>query len=590
MMRETAGSRVSTLLANVRGGEGMFLVVTSLAIGVLAGLGNILFRTVMNLVHDVVFVGGSSVLGIGGGGLSRLLVPLLPVCGALLLIPLALRHPGEAGGYGFPAFLEAVNIKGGFLRARNILFKTLGPALTIGSGGSAGVEGPIAIIGGTIGSSVGRMLRVSGSRIRLMIAAGAAGGIAATFNAPIAGVMFATEIVLLGDYGIASFSAIVISSGIATVLSRWYFGATPAFVVPQYELKSVLELPFYLLLGLVAGLVAVAYIRTFYRIRDGFDASKLHPFLRPVFGAFLVGCIGILLPQVMGNGYGFIEDALHERISFSVILALVVFKILATSLTLGSGGAGGVFAPALFIGAMTGGAVGHLAHFLFPGVTATPGAYATVGIGAVLAATTHAPLTGIFLLFEMTGNYRIIVPLMFAAIIGTFVSRSLYRDSIDTAELTRRGVRVRAGREAGLMGKVLVREVMTPGVLTVGRSTTLRELIEIMVDRERFYLPVVDERGEMTGIVSIQDVRPALLNESLSRIVIAGDIATEQVIVLTPDDDLNTAMERFGRKDIEEIPVVDGRDSRRLLGMLKRRDVIAAYNREILKRESARSG
>jgi CIC family chloride channel protein len=583
---KTQGMGVYDIITRLRTDEGTFLVVASAVVGVLAAATNILFRASMQFVHDTIFLRGSQLLHIADGGWHRVLLPLLPVMGALLLIPFSLLFPGEVNGYGFSKFLETVNIKGGILKVRNILLKTVAPALTIGSGGSAGVEGPIAIIAGTVGSIVGKFLRTSGNRMKLLIAAGSAAGIAATFNAPIAGVMFSTEIVLLGDYEISSFAAIVIASGMATVVSRWYFGASPAFIVPLYDLKSAAELPLYLVLGLVVGLTAVFYIRVFYRLRDEFDILAIHPQLKPVLGALFVGCIGIFLPQVMGNGYEFIESALHENPGFTVLFLLVFFKIVATSITLGSGGAGGVFAPSLFIGAVIGGSFGAIVHTLFPLATATPGAYATVGIGAFLAATTHAPLTGIFLLFEMTGNYKIIVPLMFSAIIGTLVSKRLYHDSIDTVDLTRKGIKLHAGREYGIMGRIKIRDVMTTDIVTVRPATTLKVLIETMIGHERFYIPVVDETGSMMGIVSIHDVRPVLLEETVTRIVIAGDIATERVITLTPEDNLNTAMEKFSIKDLEEIPVVSDRDPRRLAGMVRRKDVIAAYNKEVLKRES----
>jgi CIC family chloride channel protein len=583
------GADVYRIITRLRTDEGTFLVVASVVVGILAAATNILFRTSMQFVHDMLFVRGSQLLHIADGGWHRVLLPLLPVAGALLLIPFSLWFPGEVNGYGFSRFLETVNIKGGILRARNILLKTVGPALTIGSGGSAGVEGPIAVIAGTVGSIVGRFLGTSGNRMKLLVAAGSAAGIAATFNAPIAGVMFSTEIVLLGDYEISSFAAIVIASGMATVVSRWYYGASPAFLVPQYDLKSAAELPLYLVLGVIVGLLAVVYIRIFYRIRDEFEASKFHPQLKPVLGALMIGSLGIFLPQAMGNGYEHIEAVLHENLGFTILFLLIFFKILATSITLGSGGAGGVFAPSLVIGSVVGGSFGVIVHMLFPLTTASSGAYATVGIGSFLAATTHAPLTGIFLLFEMTGNYKIIVPLMFSAIIGTLVSRRLCPDSIDTVDLTRKGIKLHAGREHGIMGRIKIRDVMTTNVVTVRPATTLKQLLETMIENERFYIPVVTDAGAMMGIVSIHDVRPVLLEETVTRIVIAGDIATEQVITLTPEDNLNTAMEKFSIKDIEEIPVVSIIDPVRLVGMVRRKDVISAYNKEVLKRESGLS-
>ena len=564
-------------------GEQPTIIIMAFIVGILAGAANVMFRTAMNISHDLIFIGGSRLLHITDGGAYRALVPLLPIAGAVLLIPLSLLFPGEVNGYGFSKFLETVNLRGGVIRVRTIFLKTIAPALTIGTGGSAGVEGPIATIGGTVGSAVGQLFRASENRMKLLIAAGAAGGIAATFNAPIAGIMFAVEIVLLGNYELSSFSAIVISSGIATVVSRGFYGENPAFQVPQYDLRSPLEIPFYIVFGVLIGVLAVFYIKLFHKTKGEFDAFRLHPQLKPILGAFIVGAIGIFLPQIMGNGYEFIEQALSGKILFPVIAALLLFKIIATSVTLGSGGAGGVFAPALFVGAMAGGSFGHLVHYLFPSSTASPEAYATVGIGAFLAAATHAPLTGIFLLFEMTGNYKIIIPLMFTSIIGTLVAKRLYPDSIDTVELTKRGIRIHAGREVSVMSRIRVREVMDPDFITVPQETLLRDLIDIMIRKDKFYVPVLDDAGDMTGIVSGQDIRPVLFEEKVKNVVTAGEVATEGVIVLKPGDDLNKAMNTFSRKDIEEIPVVAEHNPKKVVAMIRRKDLIDAYNREVLK-------
>ncbi|MDA8240854.1 MAG: chloride channel protein [Nitrospiraceae bacterium] len=564
-------------------GEQPTIIIMAFIVGILAGAANVMFRTAMNISHDLIFIGGSRLLHITDDGAYRALIPLLPITGAVLIIPLSLLFPGEVNGYGFSKFLETVNIRGGVIKVRNIFLKTLAPALTIGTGGSAGVEGPIAFIGGTVGSAIGQLFRASENRMKLLIAAGTAGGIAATFNAPIAGIMFAVEIVLLGNYEISSFSAIVISSGIATVVSRGFYGENPAFQVPQYDLRSPLEIPFYIVFGVLIGVLAVFYIRIFHKTKDEFDAFRLHPQLKPILGAFIVGAIGIFLPQIMGNGYEFIEAALSGKILFPVIAALVLFKIIATSVTLGSGGAGGVFAPALFVGAMAGGSFGHLVHYLFPSSTASPEAYATVGIGAFLAASTHAPLTGIFLLFEMTGNYKIIIPLMFTSIIGTLVAKRLYPDSIDTVELTKRGIKIHAGREVSVMSRIRVREVMDPDFITVPQETLLKDLIDIMIRKDKFYVPVLDDAGDMTGIVSGQDIRPVLFEEKVKNVVTAGEVATESVIVLKPGDDLNIAMNAFSRKDIEEIPVVAEYNPKRVVAMIRRKDLIDAYNREVLK-------
>ncbi|MBC8412564.1 chloride channel protein [bacterium] len=570
-------------IAQVAIGEHTLIILMAMVVGTLSGFANIIFRATMHFFHELIFVGGSKLLHINEGGMYKLLLPLIPVAGALLLIPLYLIFKEDVYGYGFPKFLERVNILGGRLKLKTIAVKILGPSLTIGSGGSAGVEGPIAQIGGAVGSFVGQIFRVSGNRIKLLIAAGSAGGVAATFNAPIAGVMFATEIVLLGNYELTSFAAIIISSGIATVISRAYYGANPLFTVPAYEVSGY-ELPLYIIFGLFIGIVAVIYIRFFYIIQDRFDALKIHPMVKPVIGAFLVGVIGIFFPQIMGDGYEYIEQALDGHMFSGIIIVLIFIKILATSLTLGSGGAGGVFAPALFIGSMTGGTYGWVVHTLFPTFTSSPGAYATVGVGAFLAAATHAPLTGIFLLVEMTGNYKIMIPIMFASIIGTLTAKALYRDSIDTLELTRKGINFHDGMEATVLSTITVGSIMKTDFETINENEDIHNLLDKMINGDNFYFPVIDNEGLLTSIVSLQDIKGVLLEEDLKELIMVKYVSSHNVIVLTVNDNLNTAIEKFAPKGIGEIPVVDFHNRRKVVGMLKREDLIHAYNRELLRR------
>lgn len=585
-MKKLFKSLTSRLLS-LRLGKHSSLIAMAILVGVLSGGANILFRLTLEWTRNMIFHGGSELLGIHKGGIYRILLPLLPITGALLLIPLSYKFPGMVNGYGFPAFLENVNIKDGIIKFKTIILKIIAPALTIGSGGSAGVEGPIAQIGGAIGSITGQVFNVSGNRMKLLIAAGAAGGIAATFNAPIAGVMFATEIVLLGNFELTSFGVIVISSGIATVISRIYYGSNPAFIVPQYELAGLYETPLYLIMGLFIGPVAVLYIKFFYKVKDKFESMNINPYFKPVIGAFLVGVIGIFLPQTMSDGYEYIAEALKGNMVFSIMFLLIFLKILSTSITLGSGGAGGMFAPALFVGAMTGGAFGTVVHSLFPAYTSSPGAYAMVGVGAFLAAVTHAPLTGMFLLFEMTGNYKIIIPTMFATTIGTFVAHRLFSESIDTYELSKRGINIHAGREVTLLSTIKVRDVMRRDFTPVRDKVNLKEFLELVINGGGgFYYPVVDSNGDMIGIISLQDMRRVLFEDYIKEIVTVGELATEDVLVLTPDDNLTAAMKNFALMDIEEIPVVAPDNNKKVIGMLRRGDVIAIYNREILRKHS----
>ena len=586
-------------------GEGTRMVVIACFIGLAAGLANILFRTTEKFIHHYIFEDGLRLLiGEHGPEIFKsvdaflfaevgpriLLLPLLPVLGMVLLIPFSYFFPCEVNGYGFTKFLRKVNLQGGRIKFRNILLKTISTSLTIGTGGSAGVEGPIAQVGGAVGSQVGQFFRVSGDRMKVYIAAGCAGGIGAMFNAPMAGVFFASEIVLLGTYEMSAFSALVISSAMATVVSRATYGESPAFPIPDYQLINPwLEIPLYLLMGLIIGIIAVGHIRFFYVIRDKFSQLKVHPYVKPIIGAMLVGWLGIFFPQVMGDGYFYIEKVLANDGIWWVMAILVLLKILATALTLGSGGAGGVFAPALFIGAMIGGAYGAICHSLFPSLVANSGAYAAVGIGAFLGATTHSPLTSIFLLFEMTGNYQIIIPVMLASIIGTVVAKHLYHDSIDTVDFSKEGIDIHEGRETAIMKSLKVGQAMSEDVDFISERANVNQLLKIFsMAEESFYFPVLAETGskagQMVGVISLQDVKSILHDEELRVCSTVGNICARNVITLTPDNSLYEAMTQFVVKGIEEIPVVESQDEMWVVGMLKRREAINAYNREVLKR------
>ncbi|MCX5871319.1 MAG: chloride channel protein [Deltaproteobacteria bacterium] len=568
-------------------GENVRMMIIATCIGLMTGVSIILFRSVVEGVETIFFTGGKKLLGIHLGGWHLLLLPLIPMTGMVLLIPLSLLFPGEVNGYGFTKFLRKVNLEGGFIKARTIFLKLISTALTIGTGNSAGVEGPIAAIGGAIGSQIGQISRVSGARMKVYIAAGCAGGIAGIFNAPLAGIFFASEIVLLGTFEISSFSALVIASAISTVVTRAWYGENPAFPIPAYHLVNpFVELPIYTVMAVITGLIAVFHIRIFYFIRDQYQALPIHPQLKPLTGAFIIGCIGMAYPQIMGNGYQFIESVLNGSGTLPILVALIFLKIIATAITLGSGGAGGVFAPALFIGAMIGGAFGYLANMLSPTMTADPGAYATVGIGTFLAAATHAPMTATFLLFEMTGNYTIIVPIMLTSIISTMVAKRLNKDSIDTVDFTREGIDIHEGRETAIMKSIRVGKAITEDVDFISEKANINQLLEIFrMAKSGFYFPVVDDSGKMTGIISMQDVKNILQKDEAERVCyLVGGICSRDVIMLTPDDSLYTAMQLFDIKGLEEIPVVEDLENKWVVGMLKRRDVIAAYNHEVLKK------
>ena len=576
--------RIRSLLENLRPSEHTALLGMAIVVGLLGGFGNILYRRMIEFVHRVVFEGGGEWLNLERGWPWVLLLPLLPMVGAALLIPLAALFPGEVRGYGLPKFLETVNLKGAVFRARTVVVKSVASAITIGSGGSAGTEGPIAQIGGAIGSLVGQALNVGQDRLRTLVACGVAAGIGGTFNAPIAGVFFAHELVLCRSFVTSSFVPVVISSGLGAMVTRAVEGNRPAFQVPEYLLRTPWEVVLYVPLGILVGLVAVHFIRSFYSISDRCHACSAPGWFKPVVGAALTGVLAIAFPQVLGDGYHHVELALAGQLTGWALVLVALAKMYATGFTLGSGNAGGVFAPSLVIGAMLGGAYGWAVNLLFPGFAAGPGAYALVGMGGFLAAATHAPMTAIFLIFEMTGEYSVIVPIMFACVIGYSVSRWLQPHSIDHLELARRGIHLEEGRETNVLKSIQVGTLMHRQVESFPETTPLGVMLRAIPSSRHVTFPLVDSAGKLSGIISLQDFREVAYEEGLADLVVAGELGTREVITVFPDDSVHDALARIGYRNIEHLPVVSRADPREILGMLSRQDILSAYNKALIDR------
>jgi CIC family chloride channel protein len=505
------------------------------------------------------------------------------MAGGLLMIPFGIFFAKDLR-FGFSGFLEKVNLRGAKIPARIIFTRGVASAITLGTGGSAGQEGPIAQIGGAIGSQFGQAFKMSGDRLKVLVACGVSGGVAATFNAPIAGVFFAQEIVLLSSFELSSFTSIVIASGMSTVVSRALLGNIPAITVPSYSVSTLWELIFYVFLGIIIGVLAAGFIGVHFRIKGLFDDFHLPRLAKPVLGGALVGVIGIFYPQIFGNGYEFIEVFLQGEELWYVLAALILCKVLATSITLGSGLPGGLFAPSLYIGAVAGGAFGKVAQMAFPGMIVSPGAYALVGMGAFLSAATHAPMTAIFLLFEMTASYEVIIPIMLTCVIGTAICRHFKTDSIDTVELSRAGINLEAGKERNIMKSLKVREAMNGDPEAVPENMTLRQFTQFIASTTHTNFPLVNLNGELTGIISVQDFMGVVFEKDLMDLVVIKELATLDVTTIYEDDDLDRAMRKIGYRNIEQLPVVDKESGRKLVGIISRRDMVSAYNRALMAR------
>jgi CIC family chloride channel protein len=557
-----------------------YLAGLALVLGALGGLSAVLFYYLIQFANWLFFDCLKDFLAF----LGPLGVPVIGAAGGLLVGPLVYFFAREAKGHGVPEVMYAVACRGGRIRPRVVFIKAVASALTIGSGGSAGREGPIAQIGAALGSTVGQFLRLSERQMVALVACGAGAGISATFNTPIAGAIFALE-VILGEFSPSTFGLAVISSTSAALVARTLLGNVPAFLVVRYDLVHPSELILYSLLGMAAAGIALLYIRVLYGSEDIFDNLKRIPeYVRPALGGVLFGVIGLFLPQTLGRGDDVIQQILNGQIHWVWFLALLCLaKLVTTSLTIGSGGSGGVFFPGLFIGACLGGALGNLFQTLLPQTTAGSGAYALVGMGALFAGMTQAPLTAILMLFEMSQDYRIILPLMLSCGVATLLARGVSKETIYTMKLARRGIYLSKGRDVNILGNILVRDAMATPVCTVSMNYTLREVIQLMQQTRHSGFPVVDQANCLVGMLTLQDIRRVEPQERLETFV--RDAMTADPVVATPGETLEEVSRKFALREIGRVPVVEGEACRKVVGLITRSDIISAYNRRLLQSE-----
>ncbi len=556
--------------------QNLKLNLLAILIGVIGGFGALLFRYFIFFINDLVFFHRTSIhfippLEHNAGWM----VFLIPAAGGLIVGLITHYFAPETKGHGVPEVMEAMARRGGRIRPRVALAKVVASGVCIGTGGSAGREGPIVQIGSSAGSTVGQLLKLPSSDIRVLVGCGATAGIAATFNAPLAGVLFAIELILL-ELKTRSFVPLVISSTFATIISRIFLGAEPMIEVPAYHFRSPYELVLYLFLGLFAALIGYVEITSLYGIEDLFDRIRIHPVLKPAIGGLLLGVIGLWLPNVFGTGYSTVGAIVNEQLGqhgmllFGFLVLLMVAKIAALSLTLGSGGSGGVFAPSLFIGAALGGAFGVLADLIFPGIAAPYPAYALVGMAAVFSAASRATLTSIIMLFEMTRNYNIILPLMFACVVADVTAWLLYPDTIYTKKLSRRGVRIAQDLEINVLKTRFVSDAMTRAVETIPMDMPVYKVQEKILETGHQGFPIVDDNGRLVGIITGRDVMKAVKED---RYKPAIEAAHQHLTVAYPDETLNEVWERMGERGVGRLPVVSRNDPNKLVGFITKGDI-----------------
>jgi CIC family chloride channel protein len=565
--------------------ETALMVLVAVVVGLIGGFGAILFRWLVDFFQGFAIGHGEDTVAL----LAQ--VPwwkklALPVVGGLVVGPLVHFGAREAKGHGVPEVLGALVFKKGIIRPVVAAVKIVASAITIAFGGSVGREGPIVQIGAAMGSTLGQGLRFSPQRLRTLIGCGAAAGISATFNAPIAGAFFALEI-LLRDFAIRTFSPIIVASVVATAVSREFLGDTPAFPVPGFSMDGYHELPFYLVMGLLVGLVAVIYVRTLYASEDGFARLPVPAWLKPGLGGLLLGALLIRFPQVYGVGYDSMVDALNGHLVWQLMALLVLVKLVAVNLTLGSGFSGGIFAPALFLGGMLGGAFGAVMHLVFPGSTGAVGAFAMVGMAAMVGAVTGGPLTAILILFEMTGEYHVILPLMLASIGAALSYRGFMKESIFTLKFARAGQQLEFGRESAMLRDFHVEDIMELNPVTIRVTERFDRILKLFLENPDEHYYVVNDSQELVGRISIHDVKDVLHQESLGRLLIAGDVMNPVAEKVFRQDNLEDCLVCLGHEDSTDLPVLYNREHPVLVGLITRRAIFEVYNREVLQQQAA---
>ena len=560
---------LSGRVAELRQRESQIFLILALVIGALTGLAVVAFILLTERM-------GMRLYPVGGAPWRRL---VLPVAGSFGIGYLLYRYFPNARGSGVPQTKAALFARDGRITLRTVLGKFFCTSATLASGIPLGREGPSVQVGAGIASVLGRSLGLSTEQVKRLIPVGAAAAIAAAFNTPLAAVLFSLE-EIMGDLHAPVMGAVVLASATAWMVLRVSLGNHPLFKVPQYQLVHPAEFAVYGVLGVAGGVVSAAFTQLLLRMRARFlRLPSKTVWLQPVAGGLLVGIMGWFVPQVLGVGYGFVGEALNGNMAFRMMLLLVVLKLIAVTTSYASGNAGGIFGPALFIGAMLGGTVGTVAHDLFPAYTATPGAYALVGMGAVFAGIVRAPMTSVLMIFEMTQDYAVIVPLMIANLVSLFIASRLQHEPIYEALAVQDGIHLPSARTRLRSGERQVGRVMQTASQLLPAETTIREALERM-RASKFTTWLITDRRGVIGVINLARLERELVKGQGTG---SGDKKLGELVEspvfphMHADQGLDLALERMGENKIEILPVVSRADLHRLEGVVTLRDVLEAY-------------
>ncbi len=567
METEESGRRIPLLqwIASLRPREDQLFLVLTLAIGALTSLAVVAFILLTERL-------GMRLYPVGSAAWRRVLTP---VAGSLGVGYLLYRYFPYARGSGVPQTKAALFARGGVITLRTVIGKFFCTSATLASGIPLGREGPAVQVGGGIASVLGRRLGLRPEKVKALLPVGAAAAIAAAFNTPLAGVLFALEEVM-ADLHAPVLGSVVLASATSWVVLRLLLGNNPLFKVPQYRLVHPLELGIYVVLGVAGGLVSVAFTKLLLGMRARFlRFPKKTLWFQPAVGGLVVGLMGWFAPQVLGVGYGYVGDALNGRLALKLMALLVVLKLLGATTSYASGNAGGIFGPSLFIGAMLGGTVGSVAHRLLPTYTATAGAYALVGMGAAFAGIVRAPMTSVVMIFETTRDYTVIVPLMISNLVSFFISLRLQPTPIYTALAFQNGIHLPTVETRQHHDQHQVIQAMHPAVEVLAAQATVGEALERAASSAFRAWLVTDQRG-VIGVISLEKLERELAEGTAAKRL--GELVGASAFPHAhPDQTLDLVLERMGAARVELLPVVSRADVHKLEGVITMRDVLNSY-------------
>ena len=561
--------------------ETLFPLIIAVVIGILAGLGAVVFRMLIDFQIGLLWPEGDNFFEsyTKAHWAWRLTAPMLA---GLIISPLLFRFAPEVRGPGVSEVIKALSLHDGIIRRRVTAIKSLATATYIACGCSVGREGPIVHIGASIGSSLTQMLRLGPNKRRLAIACGAAAGIAATFQAPMAGTMFAVEI-LLFDLEIASLSNIVIASVTGTMVAKTFWSNESIFQIPFFTLYHPGELLLYVLLGLCAGFLSLLFMAYIFSLPKLFNKLRIPEWLAPAVAGLAVGGIGLFVPEALGVGYESINEVMSGQSVFGFVALLLVAKLLTTGLCVGSGMSGGVFAPSLFLGAMLGCLFGHIANLFWPDMPLAPAHYGLIGMGAFVAGTTLAPITAILTIFEFTYNYQVILPLMAACIPSLIVVRLFHEFSIYETKLLTQGIRIVRGHDANRLRSLKVKDTMCKEYEFLRTSTPFNVLLKMILHSPFPHFMVLDEKDALAGVLSLRDLRSRLADPDYKGDdEVAADLMTKQVVTVSENQNLEDAFHLFTQGNFSFLPVMHQKNPQKVVGYLKKDDLLNVYERHIL--------